>query len=100
MAKGFYNLVFREGVLEDIHAAKLPIGQKEMEALNRSSFNRIGFMFNLLHKGENEKFEKLCMVGAVPLSYFDPLDLSSKEVKHLERTLKASDEFLKIFSKR
>ena len=87
MAKGFYNLAMREGPLEDFHAEQRPIGQKEMEQINRHAFNRIGYMLNLLLSGENKKFEQICLMHAIALEYFDPLDFNSKEVKGLEELL-------------
>jgi len=100
MAKGFYNLAMREGPLEDFHAEKRVIGQKEMEELNRHAFNRIGYMFNLLHKGENKKFERLCMLGALSLGYFDPLDFESEEVKKLDEILKQADLLAATYKKK
>jgi hypothetical protein len=99
MAKGFYNLAIREGPIEDFHAEKRVIGQKGMEAINRHAFNRIGYMFNLLHNGENEKFEKLCILGALPLDYFDPLDFNSKEVKGLETILREAELLVDTYKK-
>ena len=84
MAKGFYNLAFREGPIEDYHADCCPIGNKEMERINRFGFNRLGYLLDLILSGDMKKLLKLCEQGALALDYFDPIDFNSAEVKQME----------------
>jgi hypothetical protein len=95
MAKGLFNIVFRSGPIEDYHAEGCPIGDKEMEVLNRYGFNCMGYMLDLLFRGDMDKFMKICGGEAIFLSYFDPLDFNSKEVKQLEETFRLIEEELK-----
>lgn len=91
LAKGIWNLIVREGPLEDFHAEKRIVGNKEMEAINRFGFNRLGYILKLLFE-DCEKFMSLCTVGALPLSYFDPLDFKSDEVKSLDVIIELAAE--------
>lgn len=93
-AKGLYNIAFRSGPIEDYHAEGCPIGDKEMEKINRFAYNRLGYMINLLLTDQYEKFNLLCEVEAMNLDYFDPLDLESEEVKELEKSYQLIKEFL------
>lgn len=86
IAKGFYGMAFRNGPLEDYHAEGCSIGDKEMEVLNRFGFNRLGYLLDLLISGETDKLFTLCQSESLFLSYFDPLDLESEEVKELEKS--------------
>ncbi len=94
IAKGLFNIIFRDGLIEDYHAKRCPIGDKEMEVLNRFGFNRMGYMLDLLFsndKDDFEKFQKLCFVESMFLTYFDPLDFSGEDIKKLEEALKIID---------
>lgn len=84
MARGFYNLAFREGPIEDYHEEGCPIGNKEMEKINRFGFNRLGYLLDLILSGETEKVLKLCEHGALAVDYLDPIDFNSAEVKEME----------------
>ena len=84
MAKGFYNLAFREGPIENYHEEGCPIGNQEMEKINRFGFNRLGYLLDLLLSGEKEKVFNLCKHGALAVDYFEPIDFNSEEVKQLE----------------
>ena len=85
LAKAFYNYAFREGPIEDYHAERCPIGNKEMETINRFGVNRLGYLLDLILSGEVDKLFKLCSIGALGVSYFDPIDLQSNEVKQMEK---------------
>ncbi|MFA6282225.1 MAG: hypothetical protein WCY05_06985 [Candidatus Omnitrophota bacterium] len=87
IAKGLFNIIFRSGPIEEYHAEGRPIGDKEMEIINRFGFNRLGYMLDLFFSGEDgvEKFAKLCDTNAIFLSYFAPLDFNAKEVLNLEK---------------
>jgi hypothetical protein len=92
LALGLYNLAVREGPIEDFHAENRPIGQKEMEVINRFAYNRLAYVFNLLYNGERETFEKLCLQDSVPLAmHFDAPDYESKEVIGLKEILEGFD---------
>lgn len=84
MARGFYNLAFREGPIENYHETGCPIGNKEMEKINRFGFNRLGYLLDLLLSGEEEKVLNLCKHGALAVDYFDPIDYNSAEVREME----------------
>ncbi len=85
IAKAFYNLSVREGPIEDYHAEGCSIGNKEMEKINRFGVNRLGYLLDLLLSGEIEDLYKICSVGALGVSYFDPIDLDSAENKQMKR---------------
>lgn len=86
LAKGFYGMAVRNGPLEDFHAEGRPIGDKEMEILNRHAHNVISYLLKLLIEGEIDKLYSLCAAESLFLSYFDPADYNSEEVRRLERT--------------
>lgn len=89
LTKGLFNIIFRSGPIEDYHAQGCPIKNKEMEVLNRFGCNRLGYMLSLILSGESKdfiKFQELCSLESNFVSYFDPLDFESSEVKELEET--------------
>lgn len=92
MAKAFYNLSVREGPIEDFHAEGHSIGNAEMEKINRFGVNRLGFLLDLLLSGETEDLYKICRVGALGVSYFDPIDLNSEENKQMKKLKKMLKE--------
>ena len=84
-AKAFYNLSVREGPIEDYHAEGCLIGDKEMEKINRFGVNRLGYLLDLLLSGEIEDLYKICSVGALGVSYFDPINLDRDEIKQMKK---------------
>ena len=79
MTKGIVGMAFRNGPIEDFHAEQRPIGNKEMEILNRFMVNRVGYILDLVFNDEFEKYETLCGAESLMVSFF-----SADEVKELE----------------
>lgn len=84
LAKGFYALAMRNGPLENYHAERRPVGDSEMEAVNRYAYNVLCRLIQWIIDGEMEKVISICTVEALTLSYFDAPDYDSDEVKRLD----------------
>ena len=84
LAKGMYNMAVRSGPLENYHAEGCPIGDKEMEVINRYAYNVLCYLIKMMVDGDTDRFVTLCASESIFLSYFDPPDYNSEEVKQLD----------------
>ena len=87
VSKGLWNIAFRGGPIEKFHSEGTPIGDREMEIINRYGFNRLCFMMELFLSGKGDDFINLCGANAQILSYFDKMNPDSPEVKDLKQEL-------------
>ena len=83
IAKGIYSVAVRNGPIEVYHAEGRPIGQKEMEAINRYAYNVLCCLLKWFAEQKSEEFVTVCEFASRSLCYFDPPDYDSAEVQDL-----------------
>lgn len=78
-------MAVRNGPLEEFHADRRPIGQKEMEAINRYAYNVLCCLISWYSSEKLDELITVCGFESHSVSYFDPPDYNSEEVQDLYR---------------